>query len=180
MKIEHIKEFLALRDALIDALEVGEIDKTAFVQGFYEAIVEKQLKPVRRIETDPFMLGIYNYQYYNTMAKHAMQEADATRFRDSAISRRFYDEALDAYASKERSLSHMLELLGDEVIEAYPLLLDSEMLSGNLFEIVLVNRRRAIFHAQDPRLKNRLIRRGAFSETPRKSCIHNYVNEKYV
>lgn len=180
MNTDKIEGFLRLRDTLIDALEAGNVDKNGFVATFIEAIEQEGLKAVPRITGDPFVLGLYNYQYHNAVAKKAMMDADELRFRDSTMSRRRYDEAQDSYAAKERTLMEMIELLPDEAIEAYPLKLDSSNLSGEIFEVVFIHRRRAIFHARDPRLKMRLMKRGVFMNETMESRIHSYVNEKYV
>ncbi len=57
--------------------------------------------------------------------------------------------------------------------------MNSKALEGELFEIVLKDYEKVIFHTRDKLILNRLKKNGCFIDGIRDSLIDEYINEKY-
>ncbi len=169
--------FMAERDILIDQLEEKEITKTTFIEDNYDQFVDGVKPPTTLINS--VEEGIIAYHYYNTKAKKMMMEGNDCYFRDAYQAKQLHDLAHDQYLKKDTVTMALVELLNYKDMEAYFVILQSEELNEELFEIVLTNYRRIIFHSKDKRLLNRLRKNGVFSEEFQASKIDDYVNTKY-
>jgi hypothetical protein len=164
---------------MIDLLEARDITKREFIEKTHEFIMCEAIKPFRMDKTNCVKAALCNYQYFNTLAKKAFIDAEDFRFRDSSKSVRFFEMGHDYYLKKEGVTKNMLEIIGYDNVSAYFLRMNAKNLENEVFEIVLKDERRAIFHSVDKMTLNRLRKNGAFSEDARDSVICNYVNEKY-
>ena len=63
-----IKNFIVLRNNLIDELDNKKINKEEFIQKNLKILDNSGIKPFASIED--YNMGIFNYQYYNLMAKY--------------------------------------------------------------------------------------------------------------
>lgn len=169
--------FMCKRDDLIDQLEAGDLTKADYILRNYEIFVEGVTPPSLSIQT--VKNGIIAYHYYNTMAKKLMMDGSDNYFRDPHRAKKYHNKGQDQYVKKDSLVLSIIELLAYENMEAYFVTLASENLQEQLFEIVLTNYRRVIFHSKDKRILNRLRKNGVFSEIPRTSKINDYVNTKY-
>lgn len=174
-----ISTFLRHRDDMIDRLEQGVLDKTGFIEDTYSYIMNNGLKPVRIVKHDCMRTGLYNYQFFNTLAKQSLIQSDACRYRDRNQSQELYRKGHDCYVKKEQALRELLECLDYEGVEAYFLEMDSRDLEGELFEIIIPSYDRAVFHSKDLLTLSRLRRNGVFIEEKRPSVISKYINRKY-
>lgn len=177
--MRKIIEFLKFRNELIDRLENGEISKQAFIEFSYEYINDMKIKPFPLRGGDAIAAAICNYQYYNIKAKKALMDSALFQGVDNKRSKKCFENAMDYYEKKERVIMDLLEIIDYKNVEAYDLQVKSESLSGSLYEIVLTDYNRAVFHLLDKRIKNRLINRGLFSTTSRSSVISDYVDRVY-
>ena len=169
--------FMAERDILIDQLEEKVITKTTFIEDNFEQFVDGVKPPTTEIKT--VEEGIIAYHYYNTKAKILMMQGNDCYFRDAYQAKHLHGLAHDQYLKKDTVTMALVEVLHYENMEAYFVTLESEELNEELFEIVLTNYRRIIFHSKDKRLLNRLRKNGVFSEVLQASKIDHYVNSKY-
>ena len=60
--------FFEERDSLIYQFTKGDISKKEFIEEHYFFIMRLNLKPFKKI--DSFEKGLYNYQYFNAVAKY--------------------------------------------------------------------------------------------------------------
>ncbi len=173
-----IDDFSRNRDQLIDRLELGELDKTDYivenVRYFHSLDAEPFSTPYHTLEQ-----GLFNYQYYNVMAKHELIRADELAFQDPESADDHRDRALRYYDEKDRGLLHLLEAAGYHRIEAYFVKTDSPSLRGQLYEIVIQDYPRAIFHSKSTLILKRLKHRNVFCEETKPSLIDAYINTKY-
>lgn len=169
--------FMAERDILIDQLEEKAITKTTFIEDNYDQFVDGVKPPTTLIKS--VEEGIIAYHYYNTKAKKLMMEGNECYYRDTYQAKQLHDLAHDQYLKKDTVTMALVELMNYSDMEAYFVTLQSEDLHKELFEIVLNNYRRVIFHSKDKRLLNRLRKNHVFSEELQASKIDDYVNTKY-
>ncbi|EOD01603.1 hypothetical protein L21TH_0342 [Caldisalinibacter kiritimatiensis] len=171
--------FFMNRDFLIMQFKNGDINKREFLQLNFDYIQKMKLKPFDRI--DSFEKGIYNYQYYNMLAKYYyMMAMDIKKQRKHLSYYRLYlDECKYYYNEKDKSTFRLLKHLNYENVEAYYIKVKSKKLMNKLYEIVLKDYEYAIFHSKSVWLLNVLKKEGLFKEGIRTSLIDDYINEKY-
>jgi hypothetical protein len=169
--------FMARRDQLIDQLEANEISKAEYIEENYKQFVEGVQAPSIHIKT--VEEGIVAYHYYNTKAKKMMIEGNELYYRDPYQAKKYHDGAHDQYVKKDAVTLAVIELMNYKGMEAYFVNLQSEDLNSHLYEIVLLDYHRVIFHSKDKRLLNRLKKNHVFSDELRPSKIDDYVNTKY-
>ena len=171
--------FFQMRNQIIDRLEAGMIDKKSFLQENLQMIDRLQMKPY--VVLDSVERCIYNYQYYNVLAKYCNSIAQAQK--KDRRGRRVFEQNIgkmnNYYELKDQATIRLLELLEDQYIEAYPLVLNSVRLKDRLFEIRVTNRDRVILHSMKEEIRNSLVERGVYHSSPKKSIIDGYVNTGY-
>ncbi len=172
-----IKKFFENRDFLIDEFEAKKIDKTSFIEKNYEFIMNLNLKPFAS-EMD-YRKCIYNYQYYNILAKYRNLEAKDIEFFDKKESERLKEEELYYYKLKDEVTLLFLNLIDYKNVSAYFLNTNSIRLDGKLYEIVFHDYDRAIFHSLDKKILNKLRDRDVFSPVYKDSVISDYVNSSF-
>lgn len=172
-------EFFEHRDMLIIQHMNGDISKKEYLELNYNYMHEKNIKPFQRI--DSFEKGMYNYQYYNMMAKYHMMIAKEIKDKGKHIS--FYSKYLnDAdyyYNEKDKTSFRLLRFLNYENVEAYFIKMESTNLEGKLYEIVLNDFEYAVLHSKSLWLLDVLKKENVFNEKRKKSVIDYYVNSKY-
>jgi len=171
--------FFEERESLIYKFTKGDISKKEFIEEHYFFIARLNLKPFQRI--DSFEKGIYNYQYYNALAKY-----DKLRAKDKKLAEKhpelikgILDNVKTAYRNKDDSIIKLLRFLKYENIEAYFIKAKSDYLDNKLFEIILHDYDGVILHSINRGLLEELKREGVFQEIRKKSKIDEYVNKKY-
>ena len=82
------EEFFKCRDSLINQYENGEISKKELLQGNFESVQKMNVEPFAYINS--YEKGMYNYQYYNVMAKYYNMLAGEVKNNYKLISKRFY------------------------------------------------------------------------------------------
>ncbi|MFV0518309.1 MAG: DUF6648 family protein [Aminipila sp.] len=172
-------EFFDNRNALIYKFQKGDLTKKEFIQEHYFFITRLNLKPFQRI--DSFEKGIYNYQYYNAVAKY-----NTLRVRDKKLIEKHPEIVLEIenkikynYRKKDESVIKLLRFLDFENIEAYYVKSKSEYLNNKLIEIVLLDYSDTILHTINPNIVDELKNECVFEDVRKKSRIDNYVNKKY-
>lgn len=173
------ENFFKRRSFLIKELEAGRLTKKQFLENNYNLVRRATMKPFLRI--DSYEMGMYNYQYYNVLAKYyKMLAKDA---KEAGRPDRYYREYLNKgnnyYNEKDKATLSIIEFLDFENMEAYYIDVNSKSLNGKLFEIVLLNHEEAIFHSKSEKLLRILKEKNTFTNEMKKSIIDNYINETY-
>lgn len=171
--------FFEEREALIYMFSKGDISKKEFIEEHYYFIKRLNLKPFKRI--DSFEKGIYNYQYYNAVAKYNKLCAKDKKLAEKhpELIKGLIENVKTAYREKDDSIRKLLRFLQYENMEAYFIKSKSDYLDNKLFEVVLNDYEGVIFHSINAGLREELKREGVFQEVRKKSRIDEYVNKKY-
>lgn len=174
-----IKSFFENRDRLIVSHMNGEIDKKSFLELNYKYMIDNKIKPFTTI--DSFEKGIYNYQFYNVMAKYYRMIVQ--EIKESGKSINFYSKYLDDvkyyYDEKDKTTFRLLRFLKYKNVEAYFISMESSTLEGKLYEIVLKDYEFAVLHSQSEWILGALKKENVFLSHIKKSVIDYYVNQKY-
>jgi hypothetical protein len=171
--------FFENRDSLIVDYRDGLISKKEFLKKNFNFIKKIELKPF--FDVDSYEQGIFNYQYYNSIAKYYKMMASEIRGGGKNYSKkRYYAEQTNLYYhKKDNTLLKLLEHLNFKNTEAYYIEVNSPFLKDKLYEIVLKDYEFAVFHSKSKWLLMELEKAGIFKNVTRTSVIDEYINEKY-
>ncbi|KNF10158.1 hypothetical protein CLPU_1c03230 [Gottschalkia purinilytica] len=171
--------FFKHRDSLIIQYKNGDITKREFLRGNFDFVQRINLKPFSRI--DSYEKGMYNYQYFNVLAKYYNMMAGELRDNPDYIDQRkdYIHKANSYYSKKDQATLQLLKFLEFKNMEAYFIKAESRYLNDKLYEIVLKDYEYAIFHSKSRWLLRVLREERVFIERKKKSLIDEYINEKY-
>ncbi|CCQ98599.1 conserved hypothetical protein [[Clostridium] ultunense Esp] len=171
--------FFQNRSSLIIQYTNGDITKKEFLEHNFDFVQGMNIKPFSKI--DSFEKGMYNYQYYNVLAKYYTMLAKD--IRRSGKHNKYYtyykNMGNEYYHQKDRATLQLLRFLEFQNVEAYFIQVQSKFLQDKLYEIVLLDYKEAIFHSKSYWLLEVLKEEGVFLEGKKKSLIDEYINEKY-
>ncbi|MDK2918575.1 MAG: hypothetical protein PWQ37_1308 [Candidatus Petromonas sp.] len=172
--------FFENRDSLIIQFKNGDITKREFIEEHYYFIQKLNLKPFKN-GIDSFEKGIYNYQYYNMVAKYCYMKSKDRRLieKHPHVARKYGRKAGYYYNQKDWSTLKLLEHLDFQNVEAYFIKVNSKALKDKLYEIVLKDFESVILHSKSEYMLKRLREEGVFVEGVRRSLIDSYINQKY-
>lgn len=172
-------DFFEHRDMLIIQHMNGDINKKEYLELNYKYMLEKSIKPFQRI--DSFEKGMYNYQYFNMMAKYHRMLAQEIKDKGKHISfySKYLEEADYYYNEKDKTSFRLLRFLHFENVEGYFIKMESSILEGKLYEIVLKDYEFAVLHSKSLWLLDVLKKENVFLEGRKKSIIDYYVNQRY-
>lgn len=170
------EEFLLNRNSLIEQYAKGDLSKDEFIEANYKCINALNIKPFRKI--DNVKKALYNYQYYNVLAKYYQKRAhDLSKASDA---RKDFLERSNYYYSKKDDVTMKLLILIDFTgVEAYFVKVKSPNLKKRLFEIVLTDYDNVILHSVNESILNRLKHENVFTNEERESLVDSYINQKY-
>ncbi len=173
-----LEEFFNNRNKLIDELESGALSKKEFILENYMLIENLHMKPFQILNSIEKCL--YNYQYYNVMAKYYRLKVEGTGRgkRHRRLEEINKNKIRNYYIEKDKVILSLLKIIDRESIISYPVELLSNNLN-NLFEIVILDFERAVLHSINNEVKKELIGLNVYDEMPRKSIIDSYVNSGY-
>ncbi len=174
--MNSLQRYFSYRQSLINQYVKGDMTKEEYLDSNLNAVLSLRDKPYKYV--DSVEKGLFNYQFYNAMAKASRMEARAYSKNDEN-SVLFHDRINRFYECKDRATMKILKLLDFKNIEAYFIKVRSKFLRGRLFEIVLSDYENMILHSQNEAILNRLREEGVFVEGSRKSLIDYYINSKY-
>lgn len=161
---------------MIDQYTKGDLSKEEFIEENYRCVQALNIQPFQKI--DNVKKAIYNYQYYNVLAKYYQKKAHDLNKRHEA--RQDYSEqALYFYSKKDRVTEKLLKLLDFQEVEAYFVKVHSPTLKHKLFEIVLHEYDNVILHSKSELLLHLLRTENVFHEEERISLTDSYINQKY-
>jgi len=178
LKLKIYEHFFEQREALIRKLESNKLTKSEYVEETYEFIKGLNLTP----EDGPISSveeGLYNYQYFNMMAKYYRQNAQALKYSDPFKAKDYRDFVEKYYKEKDKTTIRLLEHLNYTGIDGYYVHIKSRSLRGKLVEIVLNDYDLAVLHTLNENIVKRLRKNKAFKEGQQKSVIDDYINTKY-
>jgi hypothetical protein len=173
-----LTQFFKNRDHLIDLYGNGDMTKTEFVEENYKFIMSLNFEPF----TDEKLSSeecLYNYQYYNILAKYENLQSQEFGVFDQRSIDAHKEKEFEYYALKDEATLKLLECVRYKNVEAYFLNVESNRLCGQLFEIVFRDIHRAIFHSMNLKILKKLRNHGVFSPVYKDSVIHAYVNSLY-
>ena len=173
-------KFFNNRDSLIRQFKKEDITKKEFIEEHYNFIQRLNLKPFK-YRIDSFEKGLYNYQYFNMLAKYSYMRSKDSKLqaKHPNLALQLQKDAQYYYTQKDKSTIKLLEYLEFKNVEAYYIKVQSAVLKDKLFEIVLKDFDNVIFHSISKWLLERLREEGVFVEVRKKSIIDQYINEKY-
>lgn len=178
-KLYGFEKFFEKRSHIIVELEKGNISKTEFLEANYQLVMKMNLKPFLRV--DNYEMGMYNYQYYNVLAKYfnmMAKEVKNTKKHQKYYTY-YFNKGNNYYHEKDKAALSLLKFLEFKGVEAYYVNLNSKGLDGKLYEIVLLNYKEAIFHSKALWFLEELKKNGVFIEEKRVSLIDEYINKTY-
>lgn len=172
-------KFFDQRSSLIMQFTNGDISKREFLEYNFDLVRKTNLKPFLRV--DSYEKGMFNYQYYNVLAKYynmLAKEIKNTKRHQKYYSY-YYNKGNNYYHEKDRAALSLLRFLNFEGVEAYYIKVESKFLKDKLYEIVLLDYKEAIFHSKAQWLLDVLKEENVFIEDKKESLIDGYINEKY-
>lgn len=171
--------FESWRIESIDLLSDKKINKDEFLNRNYKFLTNLGLKPFSNIRD--LEEAIYNYQYYNIMAKFA--NAKAFKYQNAPkkkkIHTRLINDRENFYYLKDLATDSLIDMVEPENIESYFISLKSKRLTGEIFEISIKSCNKLILHSKNKKILNKLRQKNVFCEEIRESLIDSYVNRSY-
>ncbi|VEJ35481.1 Uncharacterised protein [Aedoeadaptatus ivorii] len=173
------EHFLERRNALIAAYERGDLDKKEFLECNLRDLNNSNVRPFLVI--DRLEKGIFNYQYFNALAKSYRMEARKARIKPR--SNRKYCRCLSLankyYGKKDETILEILEFMEFREVYGYFVHCAGKNLDGRLFEIVFPAYPEFILHSTSKKIYDALLRNEAFLEETLRSKIESYINDRY-
>lgn len=170
-----LKGLCAERIRLIEALEAGLLTKGGYIEACFELLsaAEGIAEPIDSVEA-----GILKYQYYNTLAKKALLDAEVYEYRDVRHYRALHRRAETLYRAKDQISLQMLDCVNFEGVKAYFIHMHSATLAGSIYEIVFEGYDKVVLHSRDARMRLLLKQHGCFDDAWRTSLTEQYVNTR--
>ncbi|MFP4698520.1 MAG: DUF6648 family protein [Eubacteriales bacterium] len=169
--------FFEHRENLIFQYKKGDLTKDEFIEENYNYIISMDAKPFKKI--DYMNKAIFNYQYYNALAKYYQKKAHYLPNHNLKQKQIFFDNTNYYYKKKDNTTIQTLKLIDYKNVRAYCVKVKSSNLKNKLFEIVFDDYENLIFHSTSPFIKERLIEEGVFQNTKKTSVIDSYINQKF-
>lgn len=174
---EKLELFVKWRIESIELLTKSKISKNEFLNRNYDYLKKLDLKPFSNIDT--VEKALYNYQYYNIMAKRNNYLAQKYKDKKKKLYKKFLNERENCYYLKDNATKSFLDLINYNDIEGYYINVNSKRLSGKIYEIYVINMQDVILHSKNLEILNNLKVNGKFDEISRDSLIDSYVNKSY-
>lgn len=166
-----LNKFIGMRNKLIDELDAGKIDKKKFLFENYMLLTRLNIKPFS--EANTIEKCVYNYQYYNTLAKYAKAFPAKKSLKGSL------DQVNRYYNEKDKTIVALLQNKDVGRVLAYPIKLNSLSLNNRLIEIILLDYEKLVLHSMNEEIKRILIENNSYENKVRLSIINSYVNNSY-
>lgn len=169
-----LQKYFKYRQSLIDQYIKGDMTKSEYLAENLDAVLSLNIKPFKNIDTVD--KGLFNYQYYNALAKDAKMTGAALGNKE--LEKIYIEKTNYYYSKKDKATLRVLELSNYKNIEAYFIQVKSKYLKGLLFEIVLKDYN-MILHSTSSLILKRLREEYIFENTIKKSLIDGYINQRY-
>jgi len=194
MATNKFERFLRLRQSLLIQYKMGDLTKNEFIEENFNTIESLGIKPFKRI--DNIKKAIYNYQYYNVLAKFYYRQS--RDFPIGSKQRNSYLAQSDSfYYEKDKVTMSLLKLLDYRNIDAYFVKVKSKKLQDKLFEIVIYDpdvlieintlsipyggpeSDNVVLHSKNTAILKRLREENVFYDEKKRSITDSYINQKY-
>ncbi len=172
--LNTLQRYFIYRQGLIDQYIKGDMTKREYLNKNFDAVLALNIKPFKNV--DSVDKGLFNYQYYNAMAKDARM--DSYIADDREMGRLYNEKSNYYYEKKDKATLKVLELKNFNGVRAYFIRVRSKGLKNKLFEIVLDDYN-MILHSTSSTLLKRLKDERVFEEGVKSSLIDGYINQKY-
>jgi len=164
--VNALQKYFQYRQALIEQYIRGDMTKREYLDKNLDAVFSLRKTPFEQV--DSVDKGLFNYQYFNALAKEAFTGRDCYFGKDAD----YY------YHKKDGATAAVLQLMHYRGVSAYMIHARSRFLNGKLFEIVLEDYG-MILHCANRRIRERLEEEGVFCPEKRLSLIDGYINQRY-
>lgn len=173
------EKFFEQRESLIFQYKKGDLTKKEYIEESHAYLIQQDVKPFKNV--DSFEKAVFNYQYYNIMAKyfHMKSESLKNSAKHPELSRKYQEKRDKHYYLKDKMTWRAAEIKDFYELEAYFIKVSSSHLKRVLYEVVFTEHPTVVFHSKSHWLRDRLQQEGVFSDRIRRSVIEKYVNEKY-
>lgn len=176
MQKDIFDAFFKKREQLIWLYNKGDMSKKEFIEENFHYVMNMGVKPFRKI--DYVKKGIFNYQYYNSLAKY--YHMIAYHYSGESPKRQEYiDRSLHYYKKKDHATLALLDLVDYNGVDAYFIKVRSHTLKDRLIEIRFENYSDIILHTTNQLILSRLKENYVFQEQHKTSAIPDYVNQLY-
>lgn len=175
-KHNKFERFFNSRQSLIEQYNKGDLTKQEFIEENYNFLLSMNTKPFSRI--DNIKKGIFNYHYYNIIAKYWQKRAHE-QGRYTLQREDFADKAEYYYSKKDNVTLRILKLMDFKNIDAYYVKVKSQNLKNKLIEIVLNDYDNIILHTKNENIKNRLKEEKILQDKKKISLVDSYINQKF-
>ncbi|NLM10755.1 MAG: hypothetical protein GX213_08285 [Clostridiaceae bacterium] len=187
-------KFLQHRQSLLFQYKMGDLTKNEFIEAIFNTIERLGIKPFKRI--DNVKKAIYNYQYFNALAKYYYRLSRdfpaGSKQKASLLA-----QSNSYYYEKDKVTMKLLKLLDFRNVEAYFVKVKSKKLQNKLFEIVIrdpdvlfeintlsfsyggMEADDLVLHSKNPFILKRLKEEGVFLDEKKRSVTDSYINQKY-
>lgn len=172
--LNALQKYFVYRQSLIDQYIKGDMTKREYLDRNFDAVLALNIKPFKNV--DSVDKGLFNYQYYNAMAKDARM--DSYGYDDREMSRLLNEKSNYYYSQKDRATLKVLELKDFNGVRGYFIKVRSKGLKNKLIEIVLDDYN-MILHSTSDAILNRLKAENVFEDGVKRSLIDNYINQRY-
>lgn len=174
---KKLEKFLEYREKSIEELEKGLLTRRQYLELNYNFIQGLNLRPFSLISS--YEEAIYNYQFYNILAKKSLSNAENAEKRGDKKKKAYYLNLKDNYyCEKDKATYAIVSFTDSENLLAYYIETDSMGLRNNLFEIYVKDRKYCILHTKSEKIKTLLKDKKIRIDKKRKSLINEYVNNK--
>ncbi|MDR2903955.1 MAG: hypothetical protein LBU77_05565 [Clostridiales bacterium] len=172
--MNKLEKYFACRQGLIDQYIKGDMSKSEYLERNLDAVLGLNVRPFQSI--DSVEKGLFNYQYYNAMAKEAKVQSDNRMHYE--LKKEVLEQANYYYQKKDKATLEVLNILGYNNVSAYFIHVHSKYLKGRLFEII-INKYDMVLHSKSALILSRLREERVFEEGTKISVIDGYINQKY-
>lgn len=173
--MNEIEKYFRYRQGLIDQYVKGDMTKREYLEANYDAVIGSGIGPFKRI--DSVQKGLFNYQYYNALAKH-MKQRSTEAYLEWELKKEYQEKSNYYYRKKDTATAWVLRLLEYKNMTAYFVKVRSKALRGKLFEIILQDYQ-MILHSTNPALLETLREEEVFVPEHRESLNDGYINQRY-
>jgi hypothetical protein len=177
MRLSKFDCFLQNRKNLIDLYNKGDLTKDEFIEENFYSVKSLRIKPFSKI--DNLKKAIFNYQYFNVMAKYYQKKAHILNKKSYEAREDFLNISKDYYDKKDRVTLRLLNLIDYNNTTAYFVRVKSSKLKKKLFEIVIEDDDLIVLHSKNKKVLNTLKEEKIFVDEVRTSLTDNYINQKY-
>ena len=122
------REYADIRESLIFQYKKGDLSKKEYIRESHDLLLRYEASPFQNV--DNFDKAVFNYHYYNTMAKYTKMKADELRQKEKHqdLYRQMIQRKDRYYHQKDHTSWHAVKLLEFYRVEAYFIKVNAQFL----------------------------------------------------